>query len=815
MGMRSWWLLLVPLMGWTGAAFGQSVRVYGWVMDAARRPLVGVNVKVEGTRRGTTSIQGGYYELKVPADTPVRLRFSYAGVAVKTHMVQARSGRPYRLDVTLPVTIELREVEVRGEQGPRRRTGMRLSPTLVGRLATPTRSVEAVLTTLPGVAAASELSAAYSVRGGNYDENLIYINGVEVYRPQLIRSSQQEGLSVINPDLVEDIYFSRGGFAPRYGDKLSSVLDIRYRSPDSLEGRLSVSLLEGGGYVGWKRGRWRHLMGARYRSTAYLLGTLETRGEYRPRFGDFQSMLAYRLSPRATLQLFNYASLNRYLLEPQSRTTEFGTSDLVLQLYIDMQGSDLAAYRHQQHVLTWDYAPRPSLHWRSAVFYFRGDEQERMDVVGAYRLAEIDKDPGSETYNEPVAVLGVGAYLDRVRNRLRLERMGMQHRLRWHVSEQLTWQAGVRTYLERINDRLHEWRVDDSAGLLVPLNRGDSIRPPYYLSTAARLDRWFVQAYVQGTWTASEAHGAYLTGGLRTVAWQYGPHPYLMPRLQAVYHLHQRHNRAVLRKEKDAPLKRIYQLKLAGGLYVQPPSYRELRDLQGQLHPHLQPQSAWHLIGGVTTHIPIWGRPFELSTEIFYKWLTHVNIYDLQDLRIRYYATDSARGYARGIEFHLNGEFVPRIPSWVSLTVMDVREDVPDDGRGFIPRPTDQRVLASIFFQDFLPGDERHQVNLQVVFGSGLPHGPPGLIQFRNALRSKPYQRVDVGIARSLTRSGWLPKTWSKRIQSAWIRINVFNAFGHRNVLSYFWARDIMGTQWAVPNYLTGRRLNVELSVSF
>ncbi len=795
-------------------AFAQSVRLFGWVTDAEGQGLEGAHVKVEGTGRGIVTIAGGYYEIKVPADTVVRLRFSYAGVAAKEVAIRPRRGRPYRLDVRLPVAIDLREVTVRG-RGERARTGMHLSPMLVGRLATPTRSVEAVLATLPGVAAASELSSAYSVRGGNYDENLIYIDGIEVYRPQLIRSSQQEGLSVINPYLVEDIYFSRGGFEARYGDKLSSVLDIRYRRPDSPEGKVSMSLLEGSGYLGWRRGRLRHLMGLRYRSTAYLLGTLDVRGEYQPRFGDLQSIMTYRISQHSTLRLFNYASLNHFLLVPQSRTTEFGTSSLVLQLYIDLRGSDIASYRHQQHVLTWDYRPRPSWQWRSSAFYFQGDEAERMDVVGAYRLSEIDKDPGSETYNEPVAVLGVGAYLDRVRNRLRIRRLGMQHQARFLSSDRWEWRMGMRTFLERIDDRLHEWRVDDSAGLLVPLNRGHEIRPPYRLFSTAQLQRWFAQGYGQVHWVASESDGIYLTGGIRALAWQYGPRPYLMPRFQAVYHLHQRHNRAVLRKEKEAPLKRIYRLKLAGGLYVQPPSYRELRDLEGRLHTGLQPQMAWHLIGGMNTHLPIWGRPFELSAEVFYKWLRNVNIYDLQDLRIRYYATDSAMGYARGIEFHLNGEFVPRIPSWASLTVMEVREDVPGDGRGFIPRPTDQRVLASIFFQDFLPRDERHQVNLQVVFGSGLPHGPPGLMRFRDALRSKPYQRVDIGIARSLTRSGWLPRSWARRVRAAWIRINVFNAFGHRNVLSYFWARDILGNQWAVPNYLTGRRINVELSVSF
>ncbi len=810
---RGLWLGVLGL--WSGGVAAQAVRVYGWIKDRAGHGVEGAHVHWVGTGRGTVSLSGGYYELKVRADSGALLRFSYAGVAHREVTVPAGTGRTYRLDVTLPVTLELGEVTV-SETSQRRRPGMRLSPTLIGRLATPSKSVEAVLVTLPGVAGAGELSSAYSVRGGNYDENLVFVNGVEVYRPQLIRSSQQEGLSVINPYLVEDIYFSRGGFEARYGDKLSSVLDIAYRTPDSLEGEVSVSLLEASLNVGWRRGAWRHLLGARYRTTRYLLGTLDTRGEYQPHFGDVQQVLTFQPSARSAFQLFNYATLNRYLLIPQSRRTEFGPPNLVLQLMVAMSGSNRAGYTHHQHALRWTYRPRPAVEWNNTAFYFEGTESEKMDVVGAYLLSEIDKNAESETFNQPVAIIGAGAYLDRIRNRLDMRRWGGRSDVRWNPSEQLEWRAGARFYFESVFDRLHEWRLDDSADFAVPLNRGDSMKPAALLHSTLALDRWFVQAYVQGRWTISEADGFSLTGGLRAIDWQYAVGgPYVMPRLQAMYHLNQRHNREVLMGRRQAALKRIYALHLSGGYYVQPPSYREMRDRTGRLHLDLRPQTAWHLIGGMSTHVSIWGRPFRLSSEVFYKWIRNVNIYDLEDIRIRYYATDDAVGFARGVEFHLNGEFVPRIPSWVSLTVMEVREKVPGDPRGWIPRPTDQRVLASIFFQDFLPSDPRHQVNLQVVFGSGLPFGPPRFVELRNSSRMRPYQRVDVGVARSLTRSGWLPNPWRRRVREVWFRVNVFNVFGHQNVLSYFWVRDIGGNYWGVPNYMTRRLLNVELSMTF
>ncbi len=807
-------LCLLLIIGAWGSVVAQTTRIYGWVKDPQGKGIEGVHVQWVGAVQGTVSLAGGYYELKVRLDTPVMLRFSYAGVVRKEVRLNPE-GHIHRLDVVLPVTIQLQEVTVTGT-AQRQRTGLRLSPSLIGRLATPMKSVEAVLETLPGVSGASELSSAYSVRGGNYDENLVFINGIETYRPQVIRSSQQEGLSVINPYLVKDIYFSRGGFEAQYGDKLSSVLDITYREPDSLEGQASISLLEANVSLGWHRERWFQLLAARYRTTRYLLGTLDTRGEYQPRFGDLQHVLTYRASSRSDLQLFNYATINRYLLLPQSRRTEFGLPNLVLQLNMFMSGSDIAGYRHHQHALRWNYRPRPSLHWNSTAFYFGGYEVEKMDIIGAYLLSEIDKDPESETRDQPVATIGAGAYLQHIRNALWREQWGARSDLTWRVSEAIRCQIGMRTYYETVQDRLHEWRLDDSSDFSIPLSRGDSLKVAYFLHSEINLRRWVAQAYLQGQWVVSEADGFYLTGGMRTIWWQHAINgPYVMPRFQLIYHLNRRHNRQVLMHQRGAPLKRIYTLRLSGGYYVQIPSYREMRDRFGQLHLDLLPQTAWHLIGGIATHISIWGRPFRLSSEIFYKWLRNVNIYDLEDIRIRYYATDNAEGRVGGIEFHLNGEFVPRIPSWVSLTIMDAREKVPGDPRGWIPRPTDQRVMAAIFFQDFLPSDPRHQVNLQVVFGSGLPFGPPQFIGLRNSARMKPYQRVNIGIARSLTRSGWLPMAWRRRVQDVWLRINVFNVFGHKNILSYFWARDINGNYWGVPNYMTRRLLNVEFSVSF
>lgn len=807
----------------------EAATLVGTVRDLQGQPVENISVTLKGTARGTVTDERGDYALQVPAGREVTLLFSYLTRVKEFTLGPLEPGVQERLDVTFNREIELKGAEV-VEEGERSRTMMqRLDPKVITNIPTPSGNVEGVLKTLPGVSSNNELSSQYSVRGGNYDENLVYINGIEIYRPFLVRSGQQEGLSVINSDLVEGIRFSAGGFAAEYGDKLSSVLDITYREPEEFHGSVSASLLGGSAHLegASKDHRLTWLAGARYRSTQYLLGSLETEGEYQPSFADAQAYVTYDVSPNLELGWLGYYGRNKYLLVPESRESTWGTPNLVLRLNLFFEGQEVLEYESLLNALTanWRISPRTTLNFSASAYQTR--EEEDFDIIGAYYLSQLETDPGSENFGGVKADLGVGAYLDHARNQLFARIWNFQHRGASDLGgSTLEW--GVKLQHENIEDQLKEYLYMDSADYSVPLSRGPDLQVDELLVTDINLQSYRATSFLQNTFAISEANGAFLTAGIRGSYWTYNEEFLLSPRVQFVWEPNRAWNTRILKQglPRDS-MRKNWQFKAAAGFYHQPPFYREVRDLSGVLNPGVLAQKSFHAVVGGELIFHLWGRPFKWNTELYYKYLWDLIPYEIEDVRIRYLADNMGVGYAVGADFQIYGEFIKELPSWFSFSLMQTKErledryytDEPDTftNPGYIPRPTDQRFMFAILFQDFLPKNPRFKVHLNLVYGSRLPYSPPQLPRFRNQLRMPPYRRVDLGFSylvlapeRQPSRSKFL-----NSLDRVWLTAELYNALGIRNTVSYLWVKDIYNQQWSVPNSLTGRRINIRALIEF
>jgi hypothetical protein len=690
---------------------------------------------------------------------------------------------------------------------------------------------------MPGVASANELSSTYSVRGGNYDENLVYINDFEVYRPLLVRSGQQEGLSIINPDMVDAINFSAGGFDAIYGDKLSSVLDIKYRKPKAFAGSVSASLLGASLELEnrSKNEHWYYMLGLRQKSNQYLLNTFETKGEYKPSFTDLQLLTGYELSSKFNIELFANYSRNRYNLVPQSRETNFGTINDAKRFTVYFEGQETDRYQTNTGALSLTYHPQDKLSLKLIGSAYRTEEEENFDILGQYFLDQLEADLGKDNFGDVAFNLGVGSFLNHARNKLEGTIYSVEHKGEL-IGEKVLLQWGIKGQHEKIDDRLHEWYYNDSSGFSIPSYR-DSLNPQITLNdvviSSNNIFSNRVSGYVQQTWEITDTNRVLLTTGVRVNYWDLNGQTVISPRASVTY--------------KPGWNKRL-NLRASGGFYYQPPFYRELRDLEGKLYPETRAQKSIHaVIGGDYRFLAI-GREFKLSAELYYKFLEELIPYKVSDIRIRYLPDYTSKGYARGVDLRLFGEFVTGAESWVSLSFLQTEEDIRGDyyyrrynaageeiisgytfdkvvtdsvrvEPGYIPRPADQRVNFGLFFQDFLPKFPTYKMQLSLLFGTSLPFGPPGKDRYNDLLRTPNYRRVDIGFSKQLIGEDVPKKPQGKLFQhfkSLWAGIEVFNILQVSNVASYTWITDISNARrYAVPNYLTGRQLNVRLSAKF
>jgi hypothetical protein len=794
---------------------GQRTTIQGIVRDENQKVMELVSVSVEGTSLGTTTNNDGYFQLQLPPNQYHTVEFSFLGFESQRLRVNLGDRETRTLNITLtPSLTTLPDVEITDKQLISSQY-IRLDPKLTALLPGPGGGVENMIKTMPGVSSTSELSSQYSVRGGNFDENLVYVNGIEIYRPFLVRSGQQEGLSFINSDLVSSITFSAGGFDAEYGDKMASVLDINYKTPESFGGSFSISLLEGSMHIEDAKlnNRLRYLFGLRHKSNQYLLGTLDTQGNYKPEFTDVQTLISYDLSRVLELSFLGNISRNQYLFKPEKQTTRFGTVTEVRQFTVFFQGQERDRFLTALGALSLNYKPDKNKTFQLISSVFQTDETENFDIFGQYLLEKVETDFGSTEYGQPTGTpLGVGSFLNHARNYLNAIVWNVEHKaeVNWQ-SNVLKW--GVKYQYEDIFDRLSEWTLIDSAGYALPRYPDPYIMLQDTVSATISLRSSRLSGYLQNSWEFESDHGRYiLTAGLRANHWNLNNQWLWSPRATLLY------------KPVWAP-RMVFRV--STGLYQQPAFYRELRDFQGQLNKNIKAQESLQFVLGAEYNMQIWGRPFKYTTEVYYKKYKNLIPYELNNVRIRYYANNTANGYGTGIDMKINGEFVPGIESWASLSVMKTEEII--EGTyytdslgnqiplGYIPRPTDQRVNFSLFFQDFLPRNPSYKVNLALVYGSGLPISSPSKQKLKSPPYMPPYRRVDIGFSKELigTSTTFSENNPLRHIRSMWITAEVFNLLEINNTISFLWIKDVQNRLYAVPNYLTSRLINIKLITQF
>ena len=749
-------------------SIAQNAFISGIITDSLNNPLFGATVSVFGKPFGTTTNDDGKYTLQVPANENIKIVISFTGLNSESINIILASEERKEISKNLKKKIFQFPDLIIEDKSFKKENIKSLNPKLIRFLPTPNQSVEDLLKTMPGVSSTNELSSTYSVRGGNYDENLVYINDFEVFRPLLVRSGQQEGLSVINPDMVEGINFSAGGFDAVYGDKLSSVLDIKYRKPKNFSGSVSAGLL--GISIELenrsKNKKIYYMLGLRQKSNQYLLNTFETKGEYNPSFTDFQLLSGYSFHEKISIEVFANYSHNRYNLIPESRETNFGTINDAKRFTVYFEGQETDRYQTFTGAVSLLFQPKETINLKLITSAYRTDEEENFDILGQYFLDQLEADLGKANFGNVAFNLGVGSFLNHARNNLNGKIYSIEHKGEI-ISEQSLFQWGLKAQHERIEDRLHEWYYNDSAGFSIPSFR-DSLNPQIILNDVVvsknTLSSNRISGYLQNTWQITDTNKLILTTGIRINYWDLNKQTVISPRASITY--------------KPSWNRRLI-IRAAGGYYYQPPFYRELRDLNGKIYPNTKAQKSIHaIIGGDYLFLAL-GREFKLTTEIFYKFLEELIPYKINDIRIRYLPNFVSKGYAKGIDFRLFGDFVPGAESWVSLSILQTEEDLKNDyyyryfnaegeeiisgytfdkvvkdsvrvEPGYIPRPADQRVTFGLFFQDFLPKNPTYKMQLTMLFGTSLPFGPPGKDRYKDELRSPMYRRVDIGFSKQL-----------------------------------------------------------------
>lgn len=818
-------------------ASSQSATVSGIIRDSLQRPLFGATVAVFGEPIGITTGDDGKFRLIVPANKPIKLIFSYTGLTTDTVNLQLRADESKTINRTLRGKVfEMKDVVIE-ERSLRMMNVTPINPKVIAVLPTPNQSVEDILKTMPGVNSSNELSSQYSVRGGNFDENLVYINDFEIYRPLLVRAGQQEGISIIHPDMVESISFSAGGFDAKYGDKLSSVLDIQYKKPKKFAGAAYASLLGGGLELEnrSKNGKWYYMAGVRQKSNQYLLNSLETKGEYLPSFTDVQVLTGFDINKKWNIELFGNFSRNRFNLIPENRETNFGTINDAKRFTVYFEGKEIDRYLSMTGAASTTYRPKDNVKLKLILTTYGTREEENFDILGQYFLDQLEADLGKDDFGDVAFNLGVGSFLNHARNRLEARVSSAEHRGETvYDNGLLTW--GIKAQQETFVDKLHEWNYNDSSGFSIPSFR-DSINPLITLNdvviarnnvTAERFS-----GFVQGSRQFGTADRITLTGGVRALYYSLNEQLMISPRGSINY---------------KPDWNRTVNFRAAAGVYYQAPFYREIRNLDGTLYPNIRSQKSIHFVLGNDFTFLAMGREFKLTSEVYYKALEELIPYKVDNLRIRYLPEFRSSGYSTGIDFRLFGEFVPGTESWASLSFLKTEENLQGDfyynrynqfgekiipgytydqvavdsvriEPGFIPRPADQRVSFSLFFQDYLPKSPTFKMSLFLAFGTGLPFGPPGQDRYKDIFRAPPYRRVDISFSKQLVGEDVIKKPKGKLLngmESMWIGLEVFNLLQVSNVASYTWVTDVSNARkYAVPNYLTMRQLNVRLNVRF
>jgi hypothetical protein len=791
-----------------------TFRLHGNITDEKGKPVPLVNISIWGTPLGTISNDRGEFSMHVPAGKEMAVITTMIGYKSAKREVSGKEGESIKTDFVLEISFERISEVMIYQEGSREGTLSRLDIRTVELIPAIDHSIESLLKTMPGVTGRNEFSSQYSVRGGNFDENLVYVNGIEIHRPLLIRSGHMEGLSFINPDLVGSVRFSAGGFSARYGDKISSVLDITYREPvmyasSVMAGLLGVSAhMEG---ISSNR-KFTHISGLRYKTNQYLLQTLDQKGDYQSSLVDFQSFATYNISSKLKLSFLGNYSGNNYGFVPASRETSFGTFDKPMQLMVYFQGRDASTFQTFLGALSSTYQPGPSLKLSLNVSAFSTMESETFDTRGQYQINQIEKQ-SSVSSGDSTMNIGIGSFMNHARNFLDAYVFSIGHKGEYTFDRnRIEW--GLQLQHELFDDNLKEWQIIDSAGYNLPYSATD-LEVWHLINTENNLSVRHYNSYIQNTSRISLFNSDFdLTGGIRVSYHGFNERLLVSPRSSLTMYPGLNENLIIY---------------LSGGRYYQRPFYRELRDETGNINYDKKAQQSIHLVLGSDYFIRLWDRPFKLSSEIYYKWLYDMIPYSIENIRIRYSGGNTARGYSTGIDFKLHGDFVQGLDSWVSLSLLQTKEKVEYSDNtgnmassGYYSRPTDQLVNFALFFQDYLPNNPTYKIHMNMQYASRLPFSPPNTPPYLTTFRMPSYRRLDIGFSKEISNRlkdhemGHIPGNQ----RSLWVGAEVYNLLDINNTVSYFWLKTISSDpevpgEFAIPNYLSGRRLNIKIIAKF
>jgi len=815
------YLALTLILSLNSFLFAQKATIKGVILDENNVPISGVNVTYGS--EGTLSNFDGYYLLEIPSNQEVKIVYSHVSHKNVTLTLNLKPNEDYEFNPVMKVDVEqISEVIIDTKRRKRVEGIVTISPEAIRRIPGANAGVENLLKSLPGVSSNNELSTQYAVRGGNYDENLIYVNEIEVYRPFLIRSGQQEGLSFVNSDLTSSVDFSAGGFQAKFGDKLSSVLDITYRKPTNFGATADLSLLGASVSAGGisKNGRLTGVVGLRYRDNSLFVNSKQTETNFRPTFADAQTWLNYKVNNKFEIGFLGNIAINDYSYEPLTRQTNFGTLADPIALLIFYEGQEQDRYDTYFGALKATYVASDNYTAKFIASAYHTQEQEYFDILAEYRLGQVNTSIGDEDLGEVEFTQGIGSQLTHARNDLDALIFNFEHKGIAKVEEN-TIEYGVKYTREDIRDRVEEFEIIDSAGFSVrppisdfvnnqPYEAFDAPLVPFNTIRAqndVQINR--ISGYAQWSKRASlGSSDVWLNAGVRAHNWTVSG--------QGVESTTQ----TVVSPRAQISLKPAWDMdmlfRLSGGLYHQPPFYRELRDSTGTVRPGVKAQQSVHIVLGNDFSFDLWGRPFTLNSEIYYKGLTDVNPYTLENVRIRYRARNNAIARAYGLDVRLAGEFVPGTESWISFGYLKSEENI--DDRGYIFRPTDQRLKFAMLFQDYVKVIPDLKLYLNLTYNTGLPGGSPSYADpYDFQSRLDDYTRVDIGTSYVLvSEEKRKQRGLFKPFKELSIGAEIFNIFDVRNSITNTFVRDVATQQqFAVPNFLTPRVFNVRLTAKF
>tara|TARA_B100000900_G_scaffold96265_2_gene79362 strand:- start:2717 stop:5161 length:2445 start_codon:yes stop_codon:yes gene_type:complete len=800
------------------SSFSQEGILTGLILNEENIPVNNVNINYKN--KGTISDANGFYNLRVNPNEKINIIFSHINHKKIQISVELSENEVLEFNPVLSTKYEqISEVVLNTTKRSELKSIINISPEKLRNIKGIQPGIENILKTLPGVSINNEMSSQYSVRGGNFDENLVYVNGIEIYRPFLIRSGQQEGLSFINSDMIKDIKFSAGGFEALYGDKISSVLDIIYKTPQTNKYLIKSSLL-GGSLTAEnisKNKSITNILGIRYRDNSLLVNSKETKTNFKPSFFDLQNYLSLNISSKFKISSILNFSVNKYNFKPINRQTNFGTLDDPLALIIFYDGEEKDRYSTLFNSISAEYKPNTRDIYLINTSFYTTNEKEYFDILAQYNLAEINTNIGSDDLGEVEFSQGVGSQLNHARNNLNAQIFNIESKIKL-IRKKNEFNFGLKFSSENINDRIVEWEVIDSAGYLIdpPFLTNISEQPyepnegpivPFQnirSTSSTKINRVQLHAQWENESYLND-NKVYYNFGLRLHNWKINSggnnfnnnknNTVISPRLQIGF---------VPNWNSDM----IFNIKY--GIYYQPPFYKELRNYSGLINPLVKAQKSTHYVVSNEYKLNIWDRPFRLNSELYYKDLDDINPYTVNNVRIRYLAQNSAVGYAYGLDFRINGEFVKGTESWFSFGYLKTEENI--ENRGYISRPTDQRLKFGILFQDYVPNLPNLKMFINLIYNTGLPGGSPSYADsydYQNRLPD--YKRADIGISYSISETKKL-----FNIDELSVGLEIFNMFNIQNTITNTWVRDVYSKrQYSIPNYLTPRIFNLNLDLKF